>query len=211
MQCEEVIFMRRSLSLLLSLLMIAGCLCIWAPSSAETVMWVKTKTGRNLNVRSSKDQFVDNKIGSLPNGTQVTVLNVSDGWAEIDYQPLPVNVHAYVRANLLTDQAPARYVSTGTVSSLPSSKIYSSSTVADLNSQYSAMMPVDPYEVTIVPDTLTGTVRLSWAPSTNSSAAAFLSAGSSVSVLSASDSWLMALDPVSGRIGFVPVKFTKQP
>lgn len=195
----------------MSLLLLAGCLCVWVPSSAETVMWVSTKTGRNLNVRSAKEQTADTKIGSLPNGTQVTVLSIADGWAEIVYQPLPADGHAYVRADLLSDQAPARYASTGVPIFRPDALVYSSSTVTDLNSSFSAMKFVDPYDVTIVPDTLTGTVRLSWAPSTNSSVAAFLSSGSVVSVLAAGDAWLMVLDPVSGKIGYVPVKFTKQP
>ncbi len=194
----------------MSLLILTGCLCIWIPSSAETAMWVSTKSGRNLNVRSAKEQTAETKIGSLPNGTQVSVLGIADGWAEIVYQPLPAGGHAYVRADLLSDHAPARYGSTGVPSSLTDTPVYSSTTVADLNSRYSAMNFVDPYDVTIIADTLTGTVRLSWAPSTNSSAAAFLNSGSVVSVLAEGDTWLMVLDPVSGKIGYVPVKFTKQ-
>ncbi len=205
--------MRRTLSLLLALLFSAGCLCAWASASGETVMWVSTKTGRNLNVRSAKVVSTDTKIGSLPNGTAISVLSMQDGWAEIVYQPAGASAPispAYVQADLLSETPPAKY-SSGTVSTLPEGLAYSSTTVSELNNQFAAMRRVDAYDVVIVPDTQTGTVRLSWGPSTNSTAAAFLPAGFQVSVLATNGTWLMVYDPNSGRIGYVPEKYTALP
>ncbi len=204
--------MQKRLSLMLAFILAALCVLAALPASADTTMWVQTKTGRVLNVRSAKVVSKETKIGALPNGSAVTVLKVEDGWAEIVYQPAGASAPispAYVQADLLTDTAPVKY--NAAAASLPSPLVYESATVSELNNQFVTMQYVDSYDVLVTPDTQTGVVRLSWGPSGKAAAVTFLASGTQVTVLASGGAWLMVMEPGSGKIGFVPAKYTAAP
>ena len=83
-----------------------------------------------------------------------------------------------------------------------------SETVNGLNAQYNTMQYVAAYTVRVVPDTRTGTARLRWAPSKNSTLIMQLPANYELTVLAANSNWLMVEDPTSGKIGFIAAKYT---
>ena len=197
--------MKKALSLMLALMLAAGCLCVLATAGAETETWyVKTGNGKALNVR---DLQTEEKIGLLPYGAAVEVefFNQSH-WAII----LWGDGEAKVKEEFLVKKNPGKY--DGPVDedgNVLTDSMLGSETVEGLNKQYSALRYVDSsYTVKVVPDTRTGTARLRWAPSKNSTLIALLPANYELTVIAASSNWLMVQDPGSGKIGFIATKFS---
>ena len=87
--------------ILFSCMMIFTLLGSSVAFAAGKVMYVNTENGGSLNIRSTPDPR-GRRLGSLPNGTKVTVLSEADGWSEITYR----NGSAYVRSAFLSAQAP---------------------------------------------------------------------------------------------------------
>ena len=196
--------MKKTLSLILALAIAAGCLCIVSTASADLeTWWVKTGDGKGLNVR---DMETGEKIGSLPYGAEVHVEWFRDEWAIIYWSPTG---GAKVMKKFLVSYYPGRYDGpTDNKGNALSDSALGSETVNGLNIQYSSMQYVAAYTVRVVPDTRTGTARLRWAPSNNSTLIMQLPANYELKVLAANGNWLMVEDPTSGKIGFIASKYT---
>ena len=197
--------MKKSLSLILALVIAAGCLSILTTASADIETWhVKTGDGGTLNVR---DIETGESIGSLPYGARVAVQWFRDGWAIIVWGS---RGDAKVMSKYLVNYDPGKYVGpTDGSGNVLSDSALGSETVKGLNKQYSMLSYVTPYTVKVVPDTRTGTARFRWAPSKHSTLISQLPANYELSVIAASSNWLMVQDPGSGKIGYIATKFTK--
>ena len=196
--------MKKSLSLVLALVIAAGCLCIATSASANTETWfVKTGDGKGLNVRDIES---GQKIGSLPYGAAVRVEWFTGEWAVIYWSQTN---EAKVAKKFLVPYYPGKYDGpTDKGGNALSDSTLGSETVNGLNTQYKAMQYVTPYTVRVVPDTRTGTARLRWAPSKYSQLIMQLPANYVLNVLAANSNWLMVEDPGSGKIGFIAAKYT---
>ena len=99
--------MKRLISLMLSVMVLA--LIAFAALSEEsqgTVMYVYTKNGKVLRVRSSMSKEDDsNVIGSLPYGAKVIIYGVRNGWAMIDYG----DTTGYIMSRFLVKKKPAPF------------------------------------------------------------------------------------------------------
>ena len=197
--------MKKSLSLILALVMVLGTLCVLGSAGADVETWyVKTGDGKTLNVR---DVETGKAIGSLPYGAPVSVEFFGQGnWAYILYG----SGEAKVKGNYLVPSDPGKFIGPvneqGTV--LVDSAL-GSETVEGMNKQYTALKYVSsPYSVVVVPDTKTGTARLRWGPSKHTTLIAQLPAGYELNVLASSRNWLMVEDPGTGKIGYIAVKYT---
>ena len=87
--------------ILFSCIMIISLLGPSLAFAAGKVMYVNTENGGSLNVRSTPDPK-GRRLGSLPNGTAVTVLSQEDDWSEITYR----QGSAYVRSAFLSAKPP---------------------------------------------------------------------------------------------------------
>jgi len=192
--------MKKALSLVLSLILAAGCLCFSASAGAAATWYVKTGNGGALNVRRLDTGAA---IGSLPYGAEVSVESFSGEWAQIVYGSWG---SAKVYAAYLVPTDPGKYVRPDSAASADGS--LSATTVNGLNRQYTAMKFCTPYSVYVRPDTKTGTARLRWAPSRNAALMAQLPLGYELSVLASNASWMMVQDPVTGQVGYIAAKYT---
>ncbi len=195
--------MKRSAALVLVLVLALG---LFSAAAAQT-MWVKTPNGKTVNVRA--DQF-GTVIGRLPYRATVDVIDEEDIWYIVNFN----GTQGYIKEAFLseTDPGPFKGGSGSGSSSEPVFKdsALGSQTVDGLNKQYSTMNYVTPYTVRILPDTKTGTARLRWAPSKNSTLLTLLPANYELTVLASNKNWLLVQDPASGSIGYIAVKFTYQ-
>ena len=196
--------MKKTLSLILALSLVLGCLCIVGASADIQTWYVKTGNGKTLNVRNIQTGEV---IGKLPYGAQVGVEYFSGDWAIIVYGGAYGD--AKVKKSFLVNYKPAPYAGpTNNQGKVLADSSLGSETVAGLNKQYSAMKYVDSYIVKVVPDTRTGTARLRWAPSKNSTLVSLVPAGYQLNVLAANSNWLMVEDPATGKIAYIATKYT---
>ena len=198
--------MKKSISLILALMLLLGSLCLLGSASADIETWyVKTGNGKTLNVRDIETGTV---IGRLPYGSPVAVEFFGQGgWAYILWGSYG---EAKVQGSYLVKNDPGKYQGpTNEQGMVLSDSALGSETVEGLNKQYNALKYVPArYTVKVVPDTRTGTARLRWAPTKNSSLLAQLPANYELSVIAASSNWLMVEDTATGKIGFIATKYT---
>ncbi len=194
--------MKKSLSLVLALMLAVGCLGVFGTASAWETWYVKTGNGGALNVRDVNTQEV---IGSLPYGSQVGVQSYQGDFAVIIWGGVG---DALVKAKYLVDYDPGPYKGNGGGGTTMKESALGATTVSGLNKQYESMQYVTSYTVRVNPDTKTGTARLRWAPSKNSTLVALLPSGYELTVLAANSSWLMVQDPTTNKIGYIAVKYT---
>lgn len=196
--------MKRTVSLILALSCLIGCLCVFGTASADVETWyVKTGNGKSLNVRDVNTEKI---IGRLPYGSSVQVEYFTGSWAIILWGSYG---DAKVKKEFLVSKKPAAYSGPTNTSGTPlTDSALGSETVAGLNRQYSSLKYVESYNVRVVPDTRTGTARLRWAPSKNSQLITLLPANYELEVLAANSNWLMVKEPVTGKIGYIATKYT---
>ncbi len=196
--------MKKSMSLVLALMIVVGCLSVFAASSAGAIetWYVKTGDGKTLNVRDIKTGEV---IGRLPYGQQVGVTSFQGDWAYIVYGGVG---DAKVMKKYLVSSYPGKFVGpTDPKGNVLTDSALGSQTVEGLNKQYSTLQYVASYTVRVVPDTRTGTARMRWAPSKHSTMIALLPANYELTVLAANSNWLMVQDPMTSKIGYIAAKY----
>ena len=195
--------MKKAASLLLALIIAAGCLCMAGTASAGIQTWyVKTGNGKTLNVR---DVYSGEVIGRLNYGDPVGVERFDSTWAYIVYGSVGT---AKVMRKFLVNSAPRRYVPTNPEGQTLTDSALGSTTVEGMNKQYSALKYVTPYTVVTVPTTRTGTVNLRWGPSKNTNLVMKAPADYELTVLAESGNWLLCSDPATDRICYVARKYT---
>lgn len=196
--------MKKTVSLVLALVIAAGCFCMASPAlAAIQTMYVKTGNGKTLNVR---DIATNEVIGRLDYGASVGVEQISGGWAFIVWGSVG---SAKVMSKFLVSKDPGKYVGpTAPDGTTLQDSALGSETVEGMNKQYSIMKYVQSYTVITVPANRTGTVNLRWGPSKNTNLVMKAPADYELTVLAESRNWLMCSDPATGRICYVARKFT---
>ena len=200
--------MKKILALVLAAALLMALIPTAVADGGGKTMWVYTKNGKVLFVRSSmstKDN--SNIVGSLPYRSKVTVYgHNAEGWALIEY---PDYGDHYVMYRFLLDHDPGPYEgggSSGGGSSSGSSDTFSTkdaSTVAQMNTLVASAKVVAPYSVTVRPNRASGWVYMRWFPSKSAAQVATFSANHELTVIAELKDWFQVEDPSTGRIGFV--------
>lgn len=161
-------------------------------------MYVYTKNGKVLLVRSSMTTEENNVIGSLPYGAKVIIYGTENGWAIIDYG----NQAGYVMYRFLSKTKPEPFQGSGTKkTSAKSGK--EAATVADLNALFATAKTVSPYIVQVRPVRASGWVYLRWFPSESAKEMATFNANYELMVLAELGDWYQVSDPKSDLVGFI--------
>ena len=194
--------MKKVIGLILAMVMLVLSVSAAMSESQGNVMYVYTKNGKGLNVRSSMSAADDsNIIGSLKYGTKVIIYGVRDGWAMIDY----ANTTGYIMYRYLVKDKPAPYTPSDTPEqkTTGSSSTKESTTVAQLNALIASAKFVTPYTVTVRPVRASGWVYLRWFPSKSAEKMATYGANYELTVIAELKDWYQVSDPETGMVGFV--------
>lgn len=182
--------MKKLLSILLAMLLVLMTL-IPCFASADSVMYVKTGNGKNLNVRE-KPNYGAEVMYTLKYGTKVRVLTGSSpmGSRWVFVEPVGYSNGGYVVASFLTDVKPGAYVNP----------------VEDPNT----FKTVDePYAVTVnkLKKGTTKSIGLRAKAYKNSKLLRRLKAGDVLIVLATGDSWAIVQDQKSGLVGYAHMDY----
>ena len=156
--------MKKIISLILAVMLLAVLASAAFSESQGTTMYVSTKNGKPLNVRSSMSTDDDsNIIGSLKYGAKVITYGTKNGWALIDYPGF--SGPAYIVYRYLSKENPGTYKASDSSSSqkttqktTESSSTKDASTVAQMNKLTDSAKFVTPYTVTVRPARASGWV-----------------------------------------------------
>ena len=195
--------MKKVISLILAMMLLVLFTSAAMSESQGTDMYVYTKNGKPLNVRSSMSTEDDsNIIGSLKYGTKVVTYGHQNGWAIIDYG----NTTGYIMYRFLVKEKPAAYTASDSTAPTQKKSGFSTkdaSTVAQLNTLVASAKIVTPYTVTVRPARASGWVYMRWFPSKSAETLASFRANYELTVIAELKDWYQVSDPESGKIGFV--------
>ena len=193
--------MKKIIGLMLAVVLLVLVASAAVSESQGTEMYVYTKNGKALKVRSSMSTKDDsNVIGGLSYGTKVIIYGQRDGWALIDYG----NTAGYIMYRFLVKEKPAPFTPSG--SSEQSTVNFSTSdasTVAQLNVLAASAKSVTPYTVTVRPTRASGWVYLRWFPSKSAQEIATFRSNHTLTVIAELTDWYQVSDPETGKVGFV--------
>ena len=193
--------MKKIISLMLSMMMLVLLVSAAMAEDQGTAMYVYTKNGKVLRVRSSMSTKDDsNIIGALDYGSKVFIYGVRDGWAMIDYG----NTTGYVMYRFLVKTKPAPYKSSETTEQkAPEPSTKEASTVVQMNALIASARFVSPYTVTVRPARASGWVYMRWFPSRNAEAMTTFGANYQLMVIAELKDWYQVSDPATGKVGFI--------
>ena len=200
--------MKKGFCLMLAMMLLVLFTSAALSESQGTDMYVYTKNGKPLNVRSSMSTADDsNVIGSLKYGTKVITYGHENGWAIIDYG----NTAGYIMYRFLVKEKPAPYTGSGSSSSGNTASTQKktgfstkdASTVTQLNTLVASAKTVTPYTVTVRPARASGWVYMRWFPSKSAEKLASFSANYELTVIAELKDWYQVSDPETGKVGFV--------
>lgn len=196
--------MKKLIGLMLAVMMLAAMVSVAVAEDQGKIMYVYTKNGKALYVRSSMTTDADNIVGSLPYGAKVvTYGSPQKGWVYIDYGD-NYGDH-YVMSRYLVREKPAPYTpSSGSKTSNPNDfDTRSAVTVEQINTLLKSAKSVNPYSVTVRPNRSSGWVYMRWLPSRNSTQIATYGANQQLLVIAELKDWYQVEDPDTGMVGFV--------
>ena len=196
--------MKKIISLILSVMMLALLASAALAESQGTDMWVYTKNGKVLKVRSSMSTKDDsNVIGTLPYGTKVVTYGGNyNGWTLIDYGDGWTD--AYVMYRFLSKTKPDPFTpSSDTPAQEAGDPIKEASTVVQMNALIASARYVEPYRVTVRPVRASGWVYMRWFPSRTAKEMATFGANYELTVIAELKDWYQVEDPATGKVGFV--------
>ena len=178
-----------------------------AVALAEETMYVYTKNGQVVRVRSSMSTKDDsNIIGHLPYGAKVTVYDRDfNGWAYVDFE----EGDAYIMSRFLVSSKPEPYTpekNTEPAKKTENPDVFdtkSAATVQQLNTLVKTAKSVAPYTVTVRPTRASGWVYLRWFPSRSSESVATFNSDYQLTVIAELKNWYQVEDPKTGKTGFV--------
>ena len=192
--------MKKVISLMLSLMLLALLASAALSESQGTDMWVYTKNGKVLRVRSTMSTKDDsNIIGTLPYGAKVIIYGVRDGWAMIDY----ADTTGYIMYRFLSKEKPAPYNPSVNPEEETKDPVKEASTVVQMNALIASARFVEPYTVTVRPIRASGWAYLRWFPSRTSEAMATFGANYQLTVIAELKDWYQVEDPATGKVGFI--------
>ena len=222
---------RRLPALVLALILLTGLAAVCAEASgittSNTVMYVYTDNGKDLNVRSAP--YVGNNIiGLAKYGSKLTIVRFLDtGWACINW---PNYGEAYVQSRYLQWYAPAGYA-TATPSPVPtavptavpylnnntnnyngysyteSGYAYTDS-LATLNAEFRTARIVSPFTITVRPTRASGWGNMRWAPSKDTEVISTYRTGAQLTVIAETQSWYQVVDTNTDATGFMMKAYT---
>ena len=192
--------MKKAIGLMLAMMMLVLLASAALAESQGTVMYVYTKNGKGLNVRSSMSTKDDaNVIGSLAYGTKVIIYGVRDGWAMIDYG----NTTGYIMYRFLSKSKPAANKPSGSAEKQTAESIKNAASVAQMNALIPSASTVVPYTVTVRPVRASGWVYMRWFPSQSAKEMATFGANYELTVIAELKDWYQVSDPATGKVGFI--------
>ena len=194
--------MKKVTGLILAMMMLVLLTSAALAESQGTDMYVYTKNGKVLKVRSSMSTKDDsNVVGTLAYGEKVIIYGHRDGWALIDYG----NSSAYIMYRFLVKEKPDPYKASDASEkkTTTTSSTKDSSTVAQLNALTDSVKFVTPYTVTVRPARASGWVYMRWFPSKSAETLASFNANYELTVIAELKDWYQVSDPESGKVGFV--------
>ena len=195
--------MKKTISLILAMALLALLASAALSEGQGTEMYVYTKNGKVLKVRSSMSAKDDsNVIGTLPYGKKVFIYGVRDGWAIIDYG----NQAGYIMYRFLSKEKPAPFTPSDKPEKTAASNEFATSeasTVAQMNTLAVSARTVTPYTVTVRPTRASGWVYMRWFPSRNAEEMATFGANYQLTVLAELKDWYQVSDPATGKVGFI--------
>ena len=193
--------MKRILGLTLAVMLLAVLASTAVSESQGTDMYVCTKNGKVLLVRSSQSAKDDsNVIGTLSYGQKVIIYGHQNGWALIDYG----NTAGYIMYRFLVKEKPAPYSPSG--STEQKTNVFTTkdaSTVDQLNKLLVSARIVPPYTVTVRPTRASGWVYMRWFPSKSAQEMATFSGNYELTVIAELRDWYQVSDPATGKVGFI--------
>ena len=194
--------MKKVIGLILVMMMLVLLASAAMSESQGTAMYVYTKNGKALKIRSSMSTKDDsNVVGTLAYGEKVIIYGHRDGWALIDYG----NSSAYIMYRFLVKEKPDPYKASDASEkkTTTTSSTKDSSTVAQLNALTDSVKFVTPYTVTVRPARASGWVYMRWFPSKSAETLASFNANYELTVIAELKDWYQVSDPESGKVGFV--------
>ena len=195
--------MKKVIGLMLAAMLLVLFAAAAISESQGTDMYVYTKNGKPLKVRSSMSTEDDsNVIGSLKYGTKVIIYGHRDGWAMIDYG----NTTGYIMYRFLVKDKPAPRKSSDTAAASQKTTEFSTkeaTTVEQLNTLIASAKYVTPYAVTVRPARASGWVYLRWFPTRYAESLATFPANYELTVIAELKDWYQVSDPETGKVGFV--------
>ena len=196
--------MRRTIGLVLAVMLLAMITLEAAADGGGKDMWVCTQNGKGLYVRTSMSTQDDSNIaGTLPYRARVVCYgHNASGWAVIEYGG---QYDHYVLYRFLVDHDPGPYKSGSTPASNRDAQFSTmeASTVAQMNTLAASAQFVEPYSVTVRPTRASGWVYLRWFPSRSAAQIATFGANYELTVIAELKDWYQVEDPATGKVGFV--------
>ena len=196
--------MKKAISLVLSMMLLVLLASAALSESQGTDMYVYTKNGKVLKVRSSMSTKDDsNVIGTLAYGQKVVTYGGNfNGWTLIDYGDGWGD--AYVMYRFLSKTKPEPYNPSANPTQEPTGDpIKAASTVIQMNDLVASARYVTPYTVVVRPTRASGWVYMRWFPSRSAKEVATFNGYHELTVIAELKDWYQVSDPDSGRIGFV--------
>ena len=194
--------MKKLLGLLLAVMIVCALAASGTAESQGTDMYVYTKNGKPLLVRSSMSTTEKNVIGSLAYGTRViTYGSPEPGWAVIDYG----NTAGYIMTRYLVKTKPAPLDPSSSESQAKSGSFdtRSATTVEQINTLLASAKTVEPYAITVRPARASGWVYMRWLPTRHSKQIATYGANQQLTVIAELKDWFQVQDTETGAVGFV--------
>ena len=193
--------MKKLICLVLAMVLLAG-IAVYALSEEEAQgreMYVYTKNGKVLLVRSSMSTTENNVVGTLAYGQKVfTYGSPEPGWTYVEIG----SVHGYVMSRFLVKNKPAARDASSAQKSV-GFNTEAATTVEQINKLLAEAKQVEPYTVAARPKRASGWVYMYWMPSKNAKQIATFSANQELTVLAELQDWFQVEDPSTGMIGFV--------
>ena len=192
--------MKKVISLMLSMMMLVLLASAALSESQGTDMYVYTKNGKVLKVRSSMNTKDDsNVIGTLAYGSKVIIYGVRDGWAMIDYG----NTTGYIMYRFLSKTKPTPFNPSDNPKQETGDPIKQASTVLQMNALIASAKYVEPYTVIVRPIRASGWAYMRWFPSRSAEAMATFGANYELAVIAELKDWYQVSDPATGKVGFI--------
>lgn len=193
--------MKRILGLMLAMMLFVLLASTAMSESQGRDMYVCTKNGKALLVRSSMNAADDsNIIGTLSYGQKVIIYGQENGWAVMDWG----NTAGYVMYRYLVREKPAPFnPSASTEKKTNEFTTKSASTVSQMNTLLTSAKYVTPYTVTVRPTRASGWVYMRWFPSKSAKEMATFSGNYSLTVIAELKDWYQVSDPATGKVGFI--------
>ena len=197
--------MKKVISLMLSMMLLVLLASAALSESQGTDMYVYTKNGKVLKVRSSMSTKDDsNVIGTLPYGTKVVTYGGNyNGWTLIDYGDGWTD--AYVMYRFLSKTKPEPYNPSDNPEQKKTGEFSTkeASTVTQLNTLIASAKSVVPYTVTVRPIRASGWAYMRWFPSRVAKEMATFGANYELTVIAELKDWYQVSDPATGKVGFI--------